>query len=55
MKPINALNKKGRKQYLDSENQRRNNQNNTQYPQLGDGSNKNRINIRKPYRKNYGK
>ena len=54
-KYLNALNKKGRKQYLDSENQRRNNQNNTQYPQLGDGSNKNRINIRKPYRKNYGK
>ena len=54
-KYLNALNKKGRKQYLDSENQRINNQNNTQYPQLGDGSNKNRINIRKPYRKNYGK
>ena len=54
-KYLNAMNKKGRKQYLDSENQRRNNQNNTQYPQLGDGSNKNRINIRKPYRKNYGK
>ena len=54
-KYLNALNKKGRKQYLDSENQRRNNQNNIQYPQLGDGSNKNRINIRKPYRKNYGK
>ena len=54
-KYLNAMNKKGRKQYLDSENQRRNNQSNTQYPQLGDGSNKNRINIRKPYRKNYGK